>query len=70
MSVHLFTSPCHLQLKITGEVQAGVVLQRAGAEARVRGRSGAGQPRGEIPSQLRPPQDPSQSPGDGAALWV
>lgn len=54
----------------TGEVQAGVVLQRSGSEARVRGRSGAGESRGEIPSQLRSPQDSPESPGGGAALWV
>ena len=71
LSVYNCCHLCHLQLKnTTGEVQAGVVLQRSGSEARVRGRSGAGESRGEIPSQLRPPQDSPQPPGGGAALWV
>lgn len=61
---------CYLPLQTTGEVQAGIILQWPSAEARVRGRSRAGQPRGEIPSQLYPPQNPSQPPRDGAALRI
>lgn len=60
----------NVSFKTTGEVQAGVLLQWPGAEARLWGRTGAGQSRGEVPSQLRSPQDPPRPPGGGTAAGV
>ncbi|KAF3841078.1 hypothetical protein F7725_006940 [Dissostichus mawsoni] len=40
---------CHLQPKTTGEVQAGVVIQRSSAEARVRGRQELDSPEEKYP---------------------